>query len=39
MFLRLLSNVLSVLNGLLHLIENKIYEEIVVNIPTYTSGS
>ena len=32
-------NVLSVLDGLLHLIENKIYEEIVVNILIYTSGS
>ena len=39
MLLRLLSNVLSVLDGLLHLIENKIYKEIVVNIPIYTSGS
>ena len=39
MFLRLISNVLCVLNGLLHLIENKIYAEIVVNIPIYTSGS
>ena len=37
--LRLLSNVLGVLDGLLHLIENKIYAEIVVNIPIYTSGS
>ena len=27
------------LEGLLHLIENKIYQEIVVNIPIYTSGS
>ena len=27
------------LEGLLHLIENKIYEEIVINIPIYTSGS
>ena len=39
MLLRLLSNVLGVLDGLLHLIENKIYKEIVVNIPIYTSGS
>ena len=39
MFPRLLSNVLSVLNGLLHLIENKIYAEIVASIPIYTSGS
>ena len=39
MLLRLLSNVLVVLDGLLHLIENKIYEEIVVYIPIYTSGS
>ena len=39
MLLRLLSNVVGVLDGLLHLIENKIYEEIVVNIPIYTSGS
>ena len=37
--LRLLSNVVGVLDGLLHLIENKIYEENVVNIPIYTSGS
>jgi len=37
--LRLLSNVVGVFDGLLHLIENKIYEEIVVNIPIYTSGS
>ena len=28
-----------ILDGLLHLIENKIYAEIVVNIPIYTSGS
>ena len=35
MLLRLLSNVLGVLDRLLHLIENKIYEEIVVNIPIY----
>ena len=27
------------LEGLLHLIENKYYQEIVVNIPIYTSGS
>lgn len=27
------------LEGPLHLIENKIYEEIVINIPIYTSGS
>ena len=27
------------LHGLLHLNENKIYKEIVVNIPIYTSGS
>ena len=39
MLLRLVSNVLGVLHGLLHLMENKIYEEIVVNIPIYTSGS
>ena len=39
MLLRLLSNVLGVLQGLLHLIENKIYEEIVINIPIYTSGN
>ena len=39
MLLRLLSNVVGVFDGLLHLIENKIYEEIVVNIPIYTSGS
>ena len=39
LFPRLLSNVLSVLNGLLHLIENKIYAEIVASIPIYTSGS
>ena len=39
MLLRLLSNVLGVLNGLLHWMENKIYEEIVVHIPVYTSGS
>lgn len=38
MLLRLLSNVLCVLQGLLHLIENKIYEEIVINIPIYASG-
>ena len=39
MLLRLLSNVIGVLQGLLHLIENKIYEEIVINIPIYTSGN
>ena len=39
MLLRPLSNVLGVLQGLLHLIENKIYEEIVINIPIYTSGN
>ena len=32
MLLRLLSNVLRVLDGLLHLIEIKIYPEIVVSI-------
>ena len=39
MLLRLLSNVLCVLQGLLHLIENKIDEEIVISIPMYTSGN
>ena len=39
MLLRLLGNVLRVLDGMLHLIENKIYEEIVVNISISTSGS
>ena len=39
MLLRLLSNVLGVLQGLLHLTENKIYEDIVINIPIYTSGN
>ena len=39
MLLRLLSNVLCVLQGQLHLIENKIYEEIVINIPIDTSGN
>ena len=38
MLLILLSNVLGVLDSLIHLTENKIYEEIVVNIPIYTSG-
>ena len=38
MLLRLLSKVLCVLQGMLHLIENKIDEEIVINIPIYTSG-
>ena len=38
MLLILLINVLGVLDSLIHLTENKIYEEIVVNIPIYTSG-
>lgn len=38
MLLRLLNNVLCVLQGLLHLIENKSYEETVINIPIDTSG-
>ena len=39
MLLNSTRHVFSVLNGLLHLIENKIYAEIVASIPIYTSGS
>ena len=39
MLLRLPANFLSILDGRLNLIENKIYKEIVVNIPIHNSGS